>query len=1394
MVDSVKIRIRYTGVCLAMLVTPLFGQTFEINQQGNPTQSQKQPSPSQSSGQGLGWGSSIEVARQARAAQDALQRGDYAAAENYAQHAAAAAPQNTELWFLLGYSARLAGHYSASVDAYNRGLRNQPDSVSGMAGLAQTYARMGRDEEARELLVKVVANNPRNVDALQMAGELFLSSDPRQAADLLRRADASQPTARTEVLLARAYQMLGQPDQANEFLQRARNRAPHDPDVLRAVAGQYRDAGQYDQAIASLQAIPNKTADAQAELAYTYGLAGKKEEAAELYPKLATAAKGNAGLSLSAAQALVDLGQLDAARGFLDNVSKSEPDNYRLHAVLGQIAVSESRIPDAIHEYQLAINNLPGKVQEGPLYPIQLRLNLYELDVQAGNEAEAHEQLNLSAGQIQQVQAADNTMPEFLRLRAAIEGGQGNLDAANRDLQRALRLAPRNVNSILNYANLLWKLGEKDKAQQMFQQVLNLDSKNRLALTSLGYLARDRGDTKTAANYFTRAAHLYPKDFGPYLALGDLHTSTRDFKDAETSYEAAYQRNPNNPLIIAGGANASLEAHNLDVTKRWLDRAHDRMNQNPQVMRERQRYLTWKGQYEEAAGLGFKVLEQMPQDREAPVYLAYDLYYLGRYDEALQLATKYDSVLPNNKDLALVEGYVHVRGGKLEDALADFTRALQRDPSMSTGYANRGYVLNDLRQPARSVQDFQKALQLRPDYGEAHLGLGYAYLQLHRPKPALEEFDRASDLLGQNRVWHLGRAEAFRQERKLPEAEGEYRAALQEMPNELKTELALADTLYEERKYPEAIQTYNSALQQSPNSAVIYSRMAQSYAKMGQRDQAVHCVQAAEQNSNGQADILMATGDALLILGERDAAMDRFSRALDAQGGDRASIRLSIAQIFVREGHWDDARRQIALGFAEARTDSSGQITADDFLEAANIFLAVHDFDLAKDYFERARLAGANPRSIAIGLANTYMAEGNNRQAELELASLGDSSDYENDYDYLMTRANIYRQRQDTVHALSAFARASTLTGTDNEEAAQIAQYQVAGVEGRQITQNFSVFPVASFAPVLEDINIYTLDAHLLNVTNPALLPPPRRNFQSLGEAHYRVHLNGLPAIEGFAGERMTSGRFSFPSTDVIQDRHTYDTLFNGGINPILHLGSATFAFNTGLQFTIRRDTTSPVGLDQNLFRQFVYLNTSSFFNWVSLNASATHETGPFLEQDLHSRDLTGSLEFTVGRPWGRSALLTGYTVRDLLFRPLIREYYTTSSYVGLQHKFGTRFTVAALAEYLRSWRVQDNRYAIAQALVPGGRFDFQINPRWAVQGSFTLSRGEGFHDYDNAQSEFLISYVRPFRGRLEDGDKDVAVAYPLTISVGLEQQSFYNFPGQSTGTTLLPVIRFTLF
>ena len=117
--------------------------------------------------------------------------------------------------------------------------------------------------------------------------------------------------------------------------------------------------------------------------------------------------------------------------------------------------------------------------------------------------------------------------------------------------------------------------------------------------------------------------------------------------------------------------------------------------------------------------------------------------------------------------------------------------------------------------------------------------------------------------------------------------------------------------------------------------------------------------------------------------------------------------------------------------------------------------------------------------------------------------------------------------------------------------------------------------------------------------------------------------------------------------------------------------------------------------------------------------------------------------------------------------------------------EFLAKFT-PEIAELARAARAK------MQAFLPGARFDFRANQHWNVQGSFVLSRGEGYHEYDNAQSEFLVSYTRAMHQISRDTGGGQA-EHPMRFAFGLQQQTFYDFDGM-TKTAILPVVHFNLF
>jgi tetratricopeptide (TPR) repeat protein len=1210
---------------LGALASCAGAQVYDVTPNA-PKTNQAQPSQTQSTGQQLGFGSNIENARLARAAELALQHGDKVEALDYARRAAQAAPGNPALWFLVGYAARLNLRLQESADSYSRGLRLTPGSLEGQSGLAQTYSMMGRTEEAQRILKKIIEENPKRRDDTLLLGDITMrTGDYAGALEWLLDAERLRADVRAELLLAISYQHLKQLDLSNKYLEMAEHRAPDNPEVRRTMAGYYRETGNYAKAIEELKAIPSPKPDVTAELAFTYQLDGKLDESARLYAQAAYALPKDLGLQLSAAQAEVALGSIEKADPFLARAAKIDANHYRLHSIRAEIAKIQERDQDALREYLAALASLPAEPAEGPLYGIQLHMNLMEVYKDLSDDSGAHHELETAQTEINALGNQVSNRGGFLRLRATIKMNTGDLDGALGDMKEALALNPNGRDDLQLDGDILVKIGRTEDAITVYKQILAADPVNRSALTSLGYASRVAGRDQEAEKYFQLLAQADPKYYVPHLALGDLYAARRDFPKAQDEYGKAYAMSPGRYLIMAGGMNAAIEAQNLSLAGTWLGRVTPGMDREPQILREKERYLRGKGDYQASAAVGRDAIKVLPKDRDVVVYLGYDLLHLEKWDELLALTSQYLDVFPREPDIPLLEGYVHKHEGLNEEARRDFTEALNRDPNVVTAYVNRGYTLNDLHQPKAAGADFEAALKREPDNGEAHLGLAYASLNMHRPQIALREANLAEKALGDSRDIHLIRATAYGREDMLLKAADEYRAALKFTPDDGLLHLGLGNTIFSERKYHEAIVELEIAAKDSPDEAEIYALLARSYANLKDRNDALRNVQLAEQHAEHPpasakdsetvlSDIYVSTGQALSALGDHQAAMDRFAKALSAPGSDRVGVRMAIAQLMADQDHNEDAERQIALAQMEGEAGETEAPTGSQYIAAADVFRTMHEYQLSQTYLDRAKGAGAPDAEVRIGLANNYLAIGDTARAKAQLAAVSAVADNAPDYQYLLAKANVQRQEHHEDQALTSFAQASSASGED--QTAEQGLLQAGADEGLRITPLLSVLADFSIDAIFEDSTVYVLDSKLdgnfpVPPTDTSLLPPPRSSLETQNTDAFHLHVSHLPTVTGFFQVRNAQGQISAPAINSIVNRDTTDYVFNAGLNPTVSLGRNVFQFDGGIQEIIRRDSKTPVALNQNLFREFAYMSTSSFFNELSVSGYVIHETGP---------------------------------------------------------------------------------------------------------------------------------------------------------------------------------------
>ena len=379
--------------------------------------------------------------------------------------------------------------------------------------------------------------------------------------------------------------------------------------------------------------------------------------------------------------------------------------------------------------------------------------------------------------------------------------------------------------------------------------------------------------------------------------------------------------------------NAAIEAQKLDLAGQWLERASNDMKQQPQVLKQRERYLRLQGHYQESIDVGQLAIKVLPKDRDVVVYLGYDYLQLQQYSQLAKLTSEYYNIFPQDSDIPLLAGYVEKHDNNNDKALQDFTEAIRRNPKDAAAYVNRGYIYNDLHKPDAGAADFETAIKLEPNNGQAHMGLAYSDLDLGKSKAAIHESELAEKTMGDSEFVHVIRATAYGRMGMLTKAVDEYHAALKFAPNDGTLHLGVGNALFAERRYHDAVNELLIAQKLLPENPVVYGLLARAYAEQQDRQHTMQYVQLAEQHAQESAnaanpaqlsEIYVATGQALSTIGDQKGAMERFRKALTTPHSDRVAVRLAIAHVMAQQNHREDAERQIALAFMEAESGNDG--------------------------------------------------------------------------------------------------------------------------------------------------------------------------------------------------------------------------------------------------------------------------------------------------------------------------------------------------------------------------------------------------------------------------------------------------------------------------------------
>lgn len=206
---------------------------------------------------------------------------------------------------------------------------------------------------------------------------------------------------------------------------------------------------------------------------------------------------------------------------------------------------------------------------------------------------------------------------------------EGQLDAARRAFEVALKLDPQDAQLAANHANLLLALGETDAAITGYRAALTLDPRNAEAWINLSVSLLRAGDIAGALDAARRATEASPRWPAGWHALGAAQRAAGDIDAAAASLGTAVSLDPDNPpLRLALGVAERIRGRPTAALEHYAMAERVGMR-SPELMDARASALLDAGDAQGAIALARSLSERHPEYAPGHLMLAEMLWEHG---------------------------------------------------------------------------------------------------------------------------------------------------------------------------------------------------------------------------------------------------------------------------------------------------------------------------------------------------------------------------------------------------------------------------------------------------------------------------------------------------------------------------------------------------------------------------------------------------------------------------------------------------------------------------------------------------------------------------------------------------------------------------------------------
>lgn len=571
------------------------------------------------------------------------------------------------------------GRPNEAAQLLQQGLLRTGSNPAMTVELASVIYRLGRKEEAEQLLQSVISSHPAHAQAYDL---LYLQFRARRrsedAGEVLRLKWVKIADGDSGVQYAAHLESVGRRDAMIAQVEAVERQLGRKAEAIAIVGAFWMSRGEYGRARQTYEravvAIPSRRGEFIGRLSEISAAQGQRAQAIASIQAALKASPSD--VSLQTYRAALDLdaeqpAQVQAAKLQLELLMKRMPSSAFVRFHLGRSYMKMGDVFKASDQFERCIridpNYAPGW------------LALAESEYRMGNLARSKST----------VDALLNRAPMYvpaLLLKARVQGDLGNPKEMKSALDRAVLAGAPAQDVAVERARLLMASGDRDGALRLLRAAVasRRDPANSIALATA---EAGRGEERLAIAALDACAEAHPAAIEVSVAKAFLLLRFSRHEEAQALFRSLLKKAPESPALTAGLADSLALAGRLKEAAAQYEIAMRLPGAPPSVRVSAGAVYYALGDSESARRC---YQEALARDGSNPYALNNLAYLLGRSGKnlefALQLAQNAESVLPDSEEIQDTLLYVTLRMGLKHQAMEILDRAAARSKTESKAW------------------------------------------------------------------------------------------------------------------------------------------------------------------------------------------------------------------------------------------------------------------------------------------------------------------------------------------------------------------------------------------------------------------------------------------------------------------------------------------------------------------------------------------------------------------------------------------------------------------------------------------------------------------------------------------------------------------------------------